>query len=258
MLPRRRGRGRGQFQEESEGQNEEVQRSIPRRGRDRQVEVEVDELTDHVDDMELVMARFQRMNPLTFKSSSAGLKPRTAVKPGFPENNTTRKTTKPQRDMGSNPRTTAEGYNLEREPKNSMHSSTEICNRICGHATRRIGENESAESPLALASCDEEEEVGDLPPPVERMDVVIARFQRMNPPVFNGDESSEDADSWLHNVIHIFDWAQYDDELLLRLVTLLLRKAAERWWRGAFSTLVETGVGITWGSFCEAFSCELT
>ncbi|KZV39429.1 hypothetical protein F511_24133 [Dorcoceras hygrometricum] len=28
---------------------------------------------------------------------------------------------------------TAEGYNQGREPKNSMHSSTEICNRICGH-----------------------------------------------------------------------------------------------------------------------------
>ncbi|KZV54913.1 hypothetical protein F511_35829 [Dorcoceras hygrometricum] len=47
---------------------------------------------------------------------------------------------------------------------------------------------------------DEEEEVGDLPTPVERMDVVIARFQRMNPQVFNGDESSEDADSWLRNI----------------------------------------------------------
>ncbi|KZV45911.1 hypothetical protein F511_27695 [Dorcoceras hygrometricum] len=31
------------------------------------------------------------------------------------------------------PGTTAEGYNQEREPKNSMHSSMEICNRICGH-----------------------------------------------------------------------------------------------------------------------------
>ncbi|KZV36300.1 hypothetical protein F511_22415 [Dorcoceras hygrometricum] len=36
MPPRRRDRGRGQFQEESEGQNEEMQRSVPRRGRDRQ------------------------------------------------------------------------------------------------------------------------------------------------------------------------------------------------------------------------------
>ncbi|KZT76824.1 hypothetical protein F511_46151 [Dorcoceras hygrometricum] len=31
------------------------------------------------------------------------------------------------------PGTTAEGYNQEREPKNS-NSSTEICNGICGHA----------------------------------------------------------------------------------------------------------------------------
>ncbi|KZV24481.1 putative polygalacturonase [Dorcoceras hygrometricum] len=31
------------------------------------------------------------------------------------------------------PGTTAEGYNQGREPKNSMHISTEICNRICGH-----------------------------------------------------------------------------------------------------------------------------
>ncbi|KZV35990.1 putative leucine-rich repeat receptor-like protein kinase [Dorcoceras hygrometricum] len=67
MPPRRRGRGRGQFQHESEGQNEEeVQHSIPRRGRDRHVDLEVDELAARVGDMELVMARFQRMNPQTF------------------------------------------------------------------------------------------------------------------------------------------------------------------------------------------------
>ncbi|KZV58392.1 hypothetical protein F511_25386 [Dorcoceras hygrometricum] len=88
----------------------------------------------------------------------------------------------------------------------------------------------------------EEEEVAAMAPPVERMDVVIARFQRVNPHVFNGEESSEDADSWLRNVIFLFDRCQYDDELRLNLVILLLRKAAERWWRGASSTLEETGV----------------
>ncbi|KZV41929.1 receptor-like protein kinase [Dorcoceras hygrometricum] len=40
MPHRRRGRGRGKFLEESEGQNEEVQRSVPRRGRDRQIDLE--------------------------------------------------------------------------------------------------------------------------------------------------------------------------------------------------------------------------
>ncbi|KZV27756.1 hypothetical protein F511_38288 [Dorcoceras hygrometricum] len=55
------------------------------------------------------------------------------------------------------------------------------------------------------SSHDEEEEVEVLPTTVERMDVVIARFQRMNPQVFNGDDSSEDADSWLRNITGLFD-----------------------------------------------------
>ncbi|KZV21331.1 MLO-like protein [Dorcoceras hygrometricum] len=56
------------------------------------------------------------------------------------------------------PGTTAEGYNQGREPKNSMHSSTESSIDMCGHATRCIGadksqqEDASAESPLALTS----------------------------------------------------------------------------------------------------------
>ncbi|KZV27137.1 tudor domain-containing protein 3 [Dorcoceras hygrometricum] len=58
MPPRRRGRGGGQFQEESEGQNEEeAQRSVPRRGHGRQIDLEIDELAARVDDMELVMGR---------------------------------------------------------------------------------------------------------------------------------------------------------------------------------------------------------
>ncbi|KZV49077.1 hypothetical protein F511_44454 [Dorcoceras hygrometricum] len=119
------------------------------------------------------------------------------------------------------------------------------------------GQNEDQYSaPSRTHESSEEGEAEAPPDPVERMNVVIARFQRMNPPVFNGDESSQDADSWLHNVINIFDRAQYDDGLRLRLVTLLLRKTTERWWRGASSTLVEIGVGITWDSFCETFRQE--
>ncbi|KZV50736.1 hypothetical protein F511_09263 [Dorcoceras hygrometricum] len=129
--------------------------------------------------------------------------------------------------------------------------------RCCGSGRGQFeesaGQNEDQRSARSRSRVrhDEEEEVGDLPPPVERMDVFIARFQRMNPPVFNGDESSEDADSWLWNIIGLFDRVQYDDDLRLSLVTLLLRKAAERWWRGASSTLLETGVGISWDSFCQ-------
>ncbi|KZV38586.1 hypothetical protein F511_09337 [Dorcoceras hygrometricum] len=63
------------------------------------------------------------------------------------------------------------------------------------------GQNEDQYSaPSHNHESSEEGEAEAPPAPVERMDVVIARFQRMNPPVFNGDESSEDADSWLHNL----------------------------------------------------------
>ncbi|KZV20656.1 hypothetical protein F511_16339 [Dorcoceras hygrometricum] len=79
MPPRRRGRGRGQIPEEFEGQNDEMQHSIPSRGRARQIEVEVDELAARVDDMELVMARFQRMNPQTFN----GDEPSSDAEPWF-------------------------------------------------------------------------------------------------------------------------------------------------------------------------------
>ncbi|KZV56825.1 putative leucine-rich repeat receptor-like protein kinase [Dorcoceras hygrometricum] len=37
----------------------------------------------------------------------------------------------------------------------------------------------------------------------------------MNPPVFNGEESSEDADSWLRNIIGHFDRVQYDYDLVV-------------------------------------------
>ncbi|KZV19786.1 hypothetical protein F511_18785 [Dorcoceras hygrometricum] len=129
---------------------------------------------------------------------------------------------------------------------------------VVGQFEESAGQNEDRRSASSRSRSrhDEEEEVGDFPPPMERMDVVIAQFKRMNPPVFNGDESSEDADSWLRNIVGLFDRVQYDDDLWLSLTTLLLRKATERWWRGASSTLLETGVGISWDSFCETFRQE--
>ncbi|KZV32186.1 hypothetical protein F511_19887 [Dorcoceras hygrometricum] len=66
MPRRRRDRGRGHIPEESEGQTEVDQCSSHLRGRGRRDEDEVDELAARVNDMELVMARFQHMNPQVF------------------------------------------------------------------------------------------------------------------------------------------------------------------------------------------------
>ncbi|KZV28241.1 hypothetical protein F511_02111 [Dorcoceras hygrometricum] len=74
--------------------------------------------------------------------------------------------------------------------------------------------------------------------------------------MFSGDESSSDAESWLQHITGLFDRVRYDDERRLSLATFLLRRGAERWWRGASRTLEETCVGIMWKSFCTTFRQE--
>ncbi|KZV48080.1 hypothetical protein F511_12630 [Dorcoceras hygrometricum] len=71
MPPRGRGRARRQMPIESEAQNDEVEHSIPVRRRARQVDDEVDMLAARVDKMELIMARFQWMNPQTFNGDES-------------------------------------------------------------------------------------------------------------------------------------------------------------------------------------------
>ncbi|KZV53638.1 hypothetical protein F511_16466 [Dorcoceras hygrometricum] len=50
-----------------------VHPSRPDRRRTRQVEAEVEQLAHQVDEVELVLDRFQRMNPLTFSGAEGGL-----------------------------------------------------------------------------------------------------------------------------------------------------------------------------------------
>ncbi|KZV35238.1 hypothetical protein F511_09471 [Dorcoceras hygrometricum] len=66
MPPRDRRIAKRQIPIESEAQNEVVERSIPVRSRARHVDDEVDMLATRVDEMELIMTRFLRMNPQKF------------------------------------------------------------------------------------------------------------------------------------------------------------------------------------------------
>ncbi|KZV57410.1 hypothetical protein F511_31852 [Dorcoceras hygrometricum] len=91
-----------------------------------------------------------------------------------------------------------------------------------------------------------EDEVDDLTTRVESMEIVIARFQRMSPQIFNGDESREDADSWIRHITGFFDRVQYDDMLRLSLATFQLRKSAERWCTCV--TLNGSGIQLAVGS----------
>ncbi|KZV20578.1 hypothetical protein F511_30921 [Dorcoceras hygrometricum] len=68
---RHRGRATRQITIESEPQNDEGERSIPVHRHVRQVDDEVDVLASRVDEMELIMTRFQRMNPQTFNGDES-------------------------------------------------------------------------------------------------------------------------------------------------------------------------------------------
>ncbi|KZT75464.1 hypothetical protein F511_47511 [Dorcoceras hygrometricum] len=78
-----------------------------------------------------------------------------------------------------------------------------------------------------------DDEVDVLAARVEEMELIMARFQCMNPQTFDGEESSSDAESWFQHITGLFDRVRYDDERRLSLATFQLRKNTERWWRGA-------------------------
>ncbi|KZV33889.1 hypothetical protein F511_11099 [Dorcoceras hygrometricum] len=56
----------------------------------------------------------------------------------------------------------------------------------------------------------------------------------------------------------LFDALEYSQERRLKLAVLQLREHAQRWWKGTSRVMRETGVVISWESFCAAFRQEYT
>ncbi|KZV49331.1 hypothetical protein F511_22670 [Dorcoceras hygrometricum] len=103
-------------------------------------------------------------------------------------------------------------------------------------ATKQIpeeseGQNEKIQrsGPVRRRARQVEDEVDVLAARVDEMELIMVRFQRMNPQTFDGDESSSDVKSWLQHITGLFDRVRYDDERRLSLATFQLRKNAERW-----------------------------
>ncbi|KZV23000.1 putative leucine-rich repeat receptor-like protein kinase [Dorcoceras hygrometricum] len=68
---------------------------------------------------------------------------------------------------------------------------------------------------------------------IDDMELVLARFQRMNPPTFTGFEGGFVSKGWVEHMEGLFDRVQYDEERRLSLEMFQLRDHAQRWWKGA-------------------------
>ncbi|KZV42688.1 hypothetical protein F511_17956 [Dorcoceras hygrometricum] len=104
-----------------------------------------------------------------------------------------------------------------------------------GRARRQIpieseAQNDEGERsiPIRRRGRQVDDEVDILAARIDEIELIMARFQRMNSQTFNGDESSSDAESWLQHITGLFDRVRYDDEHRLSLATFQLRKNAER------------------------------
>ncbi|KZV46050.1 putative leucine-rich repeat receptor-like protein kinase [Dorcoceras hygrometricum] len=115
-----------------------------------------------------------------------------------------------------------------------------------GRRTRRSEEE-------SRAGSDDDAQVEDVTRQIGGMELVLARFQRTNPPTLADTEGGARAEAWLVQMEELFDTLEYAPEKRLKLAVLQLRDDAQRWWRSTSRMLRDSGTMLTWDVFCEAF-----
>ncbi|KZV56614.1 putative leucine-rich repeat receptor-like protein kinase [Dorcoceras hygrometricum] len=97
---------------------------------------------------------------------------------------------------------------------------------------RRGRSRHSAEGSRALDIDKDVHRVDDVTRRIGEMELVLARFQRTNPPTFAATDGGAKAEAWLVQMEDLFDTLEYAPEKRLKLAVLQLRDDAQRWWRG--------------------------
>ncbi|KZV28042.1 hypothetical protein F511_27761 [Dorcoceras hygrometricum] len=120
-----------------------------------------------------------------------------------------------------------------------------------GRRTRRSVEE-------SRAGSDDDAQVEDVTRQIGGMELVLARFQRTNPPTLAGNEGGARAEACLVQMEELFDTLEYAPEKRLKLAVLQLRDDAQRWWRSTSRMLRDSGTVLSWDAFCEAFRREYT
>ena len=81
----------------------------------------------------------------------------------------------------------------------------------------------------------------------------LGRFQRNNPPVFEGEHEPDKAQAWLKAIEKIFRVMIYTDAQKVQFGTHMLEKEAEDWWNNTLQRFEEDSIEVTWALFRDVF-----
>ncbi|XP_050915053.1 uncharacterized protein LOC127130009 [Lathyrus oleraceus] len=81
----------------------------------------------------------------------------------------------------------------------------------------------------------------------------LGKFQRNNPPTFEGAHEPEKAQEWLKAIEKIFRVINYSDAQKVQFGTHMLEKEVVDWWRNTVQRFDEDGIEMTWALFRDAF-----
>jgi hypothetical protein len=81
----------------------------------------------------------------------------------------------------------------------------------------------------------------------------LGKFQRNNPPTFEGAHELDKAQEWLKAIENIFRVMNCSDAQKMQFGTHVLEKEAKDWWGNTIQRFDEDGTKVTWELFHDAF-----
>lgn len=90
---------------------------------------------------------------------------------------------------------------------------------------------------------------------VNDIELVVSRFQNLNPPIFCGSEGNKKL-RVTKAMNNLFGLMEYDSNIIVRLIFVQLMDSAERWWESTTRTLRDADRFITWDALCTIFRHE--
>ena len=82
----------------------------------------------------------------------------------------------------------------------------------------------------------------------------LEQFQKMKPPVFEGEVDPLQAEAWLLQIEKILDVMNCTDEQRVSFSSFIFQKEAEHWWRAVKSSVKSTREPITWDFLINKFT----